>query len=315
MCLDRDGGGVTHGGFRDLPDRLAPGDLLVLNDTRVLPARIGAVKPRTGGRVELLFLEAAAPGRWRAMARGTLRDGEHLELDGGLTAAVEGPPADGFVTLHVPDGDTGALLGDHLERFGKVPLPPYIRREADDRDRDDYQTVFARALGSVAAPTSGLHFTPAVFDGLRQRGVLWTHLTLHVGAGTFLPVRAERVDDHAMLPERYRVPPAAADAIQAARRRGGRVIACGTTVTRALESAADGSGRVAPGEGTADLFIRPGYAFRVIDGLVTNFHLPRSSLLMLVAAFAGREAVLAAYVEAVRRGYRFYSYGDAMLVR
>jgi S-adenosylmethionine:tRNA ribosyltransferase-isomerase len=314
MCLNRDGGDLAHCAFRDLPQRLAPGDLLVLNDTRVLPARIGAVKPRTGGRVELLFLEAAAPGRWRAMARGTLRDGEHLELDGGLTASVEGPPADGFITLRLPDGDPGS----HLERFGKVPLPPYIRREADARDRDDYQTVFARALGSVAAPTSGLHFTPAVFDGLRERGVAWTHLTLHVGAGTFLPVRAERVDDHAVLPERYRVPPAAAAAIEAARRRGGRVIACGTTVTRALESAAsaaDGSGRVAPGEGTTDLFIRPGYAFRVVDGLVTNFHLPRSTLLMLVAAFAGREAVLAAYAEAVRRGYRFYSYGDAMLVR
>lgn len=310
LCLERATGATVHRTFSDLPGCLAPGDLLVLNDTRVYAARIRATKPRTGGRVELLLLEEAAPRRWRAMARGTLREGEALALEGGLSATVEGPPRDGFVTLHVPEGDVAA----HLERHGRVPLPPYIRRDADSRDRDDYQTMFARVPGSVAAPTSGLHFTPAVFEGLAARGVAWTHLTLHVGAGTFLPVRAERVDEHAMLPEHYRVSEAAAAAVAEARQRGGRVIACGTTVTRALESAADGEGGVHPGDGTATLFIRPGYRFRVIDGLVTNFHLPRSTLLMLVAAFAGRERVLAAYAEAVARRYRFYSYGDAMLV-
>jgi S-adenosylmethionine:tRNA ribosyltransferase-isomerase len=311
LRLGRIDGAVSHHAFAGLPGLLAPGDLVVLNDTRVLPARIGAVKPRTGGRVELLLLEAAAPGRWRTMVKGKLREGEAVVLEGGLEATVEAAPAEGFATLRL---DPKADVPAHLERHGRVPLPPYIKRPADAWDRDDYQTVFAHAPGSVAAPTSGLHFTPAVFEGLKARGVAWTHVTLHVGAGTFLPVRTGDAAAHTVLPERYVVPEAAAAAIRAARARGGRVIACGTTVTRALEAAAREDGTVAAGAGSATLFIRPGHAFRVPDGLLTNFHLPRSSLLLLVCAFAGRERVLAAYAEALREGYRFYSYGDAMLI-
>jgi len=311
LCLDRRTGAVAHKTFSDLPERLSPGDLLVLNDTRVFPARIHGTKARTGGRVELLFLEEdeAAPGAWRAMARGTLRDGDVVVLDGGLTATVAGPPADGFATLRV----AGDLRG-HLERHGHVPLPPYIRRPDDERDRSDYQTVFARATGSVAAPTAGLHVTDGTLKALEARGVGLARLTLHVGPGTFLPLRAERLEDHRMHAERYAIPPATVDAVAATRAAGGRVVACGTTVTRALESAAGPDGALAAGAGSTDLFIRPGHRFRVVDGLVTNFHLPRSTLLVLVAAFAGRERVLSAYAEAVRAGYRFFSYGDAMLV-
>jgi S-adenosylmethionine:tRNA ribosyltransferase-isomerase len=303
-------GAVSHHRFADLPGLLAPGDLLILNDTRVVPARIGAVKPRTGGRVELLLLAPEGAGNWRAMVRGGLRAGEAVELDGGLRAEVARAPVDGFTVLAFGAADVGA----HLERHGAVPLPPYIKRDADARDRDDYQTVFARHPGSVAAPTSGLHFTADVLAGLAARGVETAWVTLHVGPGTFLPVRAERIEDHPMQPERYRIPAATVAAIAAARARGGRVVACGTTVTRALEAAAGADGAPVAGEGETRLFIRPGHAFRVVEGLITNFHLPRSTLLMLVAAFAGRERVLAAYAEAVRRGYRFYSYGDAMLI-
>jgi len=310
MCLERATGHAAHRTFADLPECLATGDLVVLNDTRVVPARLRGVRPRTGAKVEALLLEEAAPGAWTAMVRGPVKAGETVELAGGLKATVAEAPQGGFARLDFGGTD----VAGHLERYGEVPLPPYIRRAADARDRADYQTVFAHVPGSVAAPTSGLHFTPEVFRALQARGVAWTHLTLHVGAGTFLPVRAERAEDHRMLPERYVIPEAAARAIGEARARGGRVIACGTTVTRALESAAEEDGTVAAGAGTATLFIRPGHAFRVPDGLITNFHLPRSTLLMLVAAFAGRERVLAAYAEAVARGYRFYSYGDAMLI-
>jgi S-adenosylmethionine:tRNA ribosyltransferase-isomerase len=314
MCLDRRTGAVAHKTFADLPGCLAPGDLVVLNDTRVFPARIGAVKARTGGRVELLFLQQEeAPGAWRAMARGSLKEGDALiidgEPDGDLKATVAGAPEAGFVTLQV-EGDPAA----HLERHGHVPLPPYIRRPDDVRDRTDYQTVFARETGSVAAPTAGLHFTEGTLKALEAQGVRVARLTLHVGPGTFLPLRGERLEEHALHAERYSIPEGTAEAVARARASGGRVIASGTTVTRALEAAARPDGAVLPGAGSTDLFIRPGHRFAVVDGLITNFHLPRSSLLVLVAAFAGRERVLAAYGEAVRAGYRFFSYGDAMLV-
>ncbi len=309
MVLDRTTGAIAHRTFSDLPTCLSPGDLLVLNDTRVFPARIHGTKPRTGGRVELLFLEEDAPARWRAMARGSLRDGDAVALDGGLEITVQGAPVDGFATLRV-DGD----LRGHLERHGHVPLPPYIRRPDDARDRTDYQTVFAKETGSVAAPTAGLHLTEGTLKALEARGIRTARLTLHVGPGTFLPLRGERLDEHRMHAERYAIPPETADAVAAARAAGGRVVACGTTVTRALESAADADGRLRAGPRSTDLFIRPGHRFRAVDALVTNFHLPRSTLLVLVAAFAGRERVLSAYAEAVRAGYRFFSYGDAMLI-
>lgn len=309
MRLPLNGGAPSHHAFSDLPKLLQPGDLLVLNDTRVFPARIGATKRDTGGRVELLLVEPLADGAWKAMVKGRLRPGAAIVLDGGLGGAVSDDLGDGFWAVRLDDDPIA-----HLEAHGALPLPPYIRRQPDRADLDTYQTVFARETGSVAAPTSGLHFTPEIFAALDARGVSRAFVTLHVGPGTFLPVRAERLDDHVMHAERYHVPEETAQAVAAARDRGGRVIACGTTVTRTLESAADAHGNVTAGPGSSTLFIRAGYRFRVVDGLITNFHLPGSTLLMLVAALAGRERVLAAYAEAVAAGYRFFSYGDAMLL-
>ena len=311
MCLPRLDGAPTDHRFTDLPNLLQPGDLLVLNDTRVFPARIGAHKPRTGGRLELLLIEEREPHTWLTMVKGRIKAGEAITLDGGMDGEVTATHGDGTVTCRFPGEDVAA----HLERHGEIPLPPYIHRPADAGDRERYQTVFAARTGSVAAPTSGLHFTPAVLAALDDRGVERAHVTLHVGPGTFLPVRTERIAEHRMHGERFEVSEATAAAIERTRTRGGRVIACGTTVTRTLESAATENGRVAPARGSSALFIRPGYRFRVVDGLVTNFHLPGSTLLMLVSALAGRERVLNAYREAVERGYRFFSYGDAMLIR
>ncbi|MBI5137314.1 MAG: tRNA preQ1(34) S-adenosylmethionine ribosyltransferase-isomerase QueA [Nitrospirae bacterium] len=309
MHLPLDGGAPTHHAFADLPTLLSPGDLLVLNDTRVFPARIGATKPDTGGRIELLLVEPLEGGAWKAMVKGRLRPGTAIRLDGGLDGTALDDLGDGFWRCRF-----GGDAATHLEAHGALPLPPYIKRPPDRADRDTYQTVFARETGSVAAPTSGLHFTPELFRALAERGIRHAFVTLHVGPGTFLPVRAERLDDHVMHAERYHVPADTVAAIARARAAGGRVIACGTTVTRTLESAAGADGAVAAGAGSSVLFIRPGYRFQVVDGLITNFHLPGSTLLMLVAALAGRGRVLAAYAEAVAAGYRFFSYGDAMLL-
>ncbi len=309
MRLDPATGATGHHPFTDLPDLLAPGDLLVLNDSRVYPARIKAVKPDTGGALELLLVEPLADGCWKVMVKGRLRRGAPITLSGGLPGTAETDLGDGFWACRF-DGE----VLPHLEQHGALPLPPYIKRSPDRADLGTYQTVFARETGSVAAPTSGLHFTDDLFEALSERGIATAFITLHVGPGTFLPVRAERLDDHVMHVESYRIPPATAEAIARTRAAGGRIVACGTTVTRTLEYAATEDGTVPPGEGRSDLFIRPGYRFRVIDGLLTNFHLPCSTLLMLVSAMAGRERILAAYDEAVRRGYRFFSYGDAMLL-
>ncbi|MDH5526901.1 MAG: tRNA preQ1(34) S-adenosylmethionine ribosyltransferase-isomerase QueA [Nitrospirota bacterium] len=313
MTLERASGATGHHRFTDLPTLLSPGDLLVLNDTRVFPARIGATKTGTGGRVELLLMAADPGGEWGAIGKGRLREGDTLTLDGGLDGHITGVEGDGFYRVRFTCSP--AEVTGHLERHGILPLPPYIRRPADATDRERYQTVFAANTGSVAAPTSGLHFTDAVLAALGERGIQTCRVTLHVGPGTFLPMRVERIEDHRMHAERFVIPPQAAEAVRQTRQRGGRVIACGTTVTRALETAASEGGTLEPMEGESRLFIRPGYRFRVIDGLVTNFHLPRSTLLMLVSALVSREAVLAAYAEAVREGYRFFSYGDAMLIR
>ena len=300
-----------HRFIGDLPEVLRPGDLLVVNDTRVLPARVFARRLPGGGKVELLLVEKLEPRTWEALVRPArrARPGVELELEGGLGAEVIG------------DGDGGrrrlrfaSEIEPHLERFGHVPLPPYIRRGDEAADRDRYQTVFARHDGSIAAPTAGLHFTPELLALLEARGVDRAAVTLHVGYGTFKPIAAEKVEDHLMDAERYQVSGAAAEAIRRTREQEGRVVAVGTTVVRTLESAAREDGTVRPGGGSTELFITPGFRFRVVDALLTNFHLPRSTLLMLVSAFAGRERVLAAYEEAVGRGYRFYSYGDAMLL-
>ncbi len=315
-----DGEAARHRSIGDLPEILRPGDLLVVNDTRVLPARVFARRdvlrsPPAGGtaagRIELLLVEKHGPRTWDVLAKPArrLRQGTVLELEGGLGAEVIAAGERGRRRLRF-----AAEVEPHLERFGHVPLPPYIRRGDEAGDRESYQTVYARHAGAIAAPTAGLHFTPELLAELETRDVERAAVTLHVGYGTFKPITVERVEKHRMDAERYEVPSTAAEAIRRTRAAGGRVVAVGTTVVRTLESAAREDGSVRPGPGSTELFITPGFRFRVVDALLTNFHLPRSTLLMLVAAFAGRERVLAAYREAVARGYRFYSYGDAMLL-
>ncbi|MGE3172645.1 MAG: tRNA preQ1(34) S-adenosylmethionine ribosyltransferase-isomerase QueA [Planctomycetota bacterium] len=318
LVLDRGGEPLRHASFRDLPEFLRPGDLLVLNDTRVRPWRLLG-RRASGGRVECLILRLdgdRAEGFVKPSKK--LAVGDELAMEeGAVRLRLRADLGAGRWGFTLTAGDPGEPLEQALERVGRAPLPPYIPRDegsAKGPDRERYQTVFARAPGAVAAPTAGLHFTPALLDAVRARGVEITTVTLHVGEGTFAPVRAVQVEAHRMHGERYEVPPAAAAAVAAARARGGRVIAVGTTSCRTLETCADGAGGVASGSGTSELFLFPGKRFRVVDALITNFHLPRSTLLMLVSAFAGREPVLAAYAEAIAHGYRFYSYGDAMLI-
>jgi S-adenosylmethionine:tRNA ribosyltransferase-isomerase len=307
-------GPFAHRAIADLPDLLAPGDLLVLNDTRVIPARLLGRK-ESGGKAELLLCEPLAGGlgrSWRAMGQAskTLRAGARLLFDG-LSATVDAAEGEGFYRVTLDR--EGAELEAALARAGRLPLPPYIKRSPDAHDRERYQTVLARSPGSAAAPTAGLHFTPALLDRLAAKGIERTTVTLHVGPGTFLPVRAERLDDHRMHGERYEVPEEAAAAVARARSRGGRVVAVGTTSCRTLESAWR-EDRLEPGEGRTELFIRPGHPFGAVDVLLTNFHLPRSTLLVLACALGGVERILRAYREAVERRYRFFSYGDAMLI-
>jgi S-adenosylmethionine:tRNA ribosyltransferase-isomerase len=316
LVLDRDTGSMTHRVFREIGEELTPGDLLVVNDTKVLAARLAASKP-TGGRVEVLLVEPCGPTVWRALVSGSrsLRPGLSLAVSDGLDVQLLEREGDLWrIALHAPSGDPveAALAA------GTLPLPPYIHRvDVDARaplDRERYQTVYARSPGAVAAPTAGLHFTPELLDALTARGIGVAALTLHVGPGTFLPVRTEVVESHTLHEEVYDLPHVTVEAVERTRAAKHRIVAVGTTVARTLEAAAAG-GALRPGAGRTSLFIYPGYRFRVVDALVTNFHLPRSTLLMLVCALAGRERTLSAYRVAVREGYRFYSYGDAMLVR
>jgi S-adenosylmethionine:tRNA ribosyltransferase-isomerase len=301
--------------FRDLPRLLRRGDLLVVNRSRVFPARLLGQR-KGGGAAELLLLRDLGDDRWDALVRPgrRLRPGAVVTFDGGLSAVVEsgavGPEGRRVIALRAATGS----VAEALERGGHVPLPPYIRRPDRAEDRERYQTVYAREKGSVAAPTAGLHFTRELLESLRGEGIATAELVLHVGPGTFRPVTADDVEDHRLEPEPYVIPEETAAAVAATRAAGGRVIAVGTTVVRTLEASARDDGTVAPGAGETSLVIHPGFTFRTVDALVTNFHLPKSSLLLLVSAFAGRERVLAAYAEALRRGYRFYSYGDAMLI-
>lgn len=309
--LVMDAAGVArHRRVRDLPELLEPGDLLVINDTRVLPARLLGRRHPGGGKVELLLAERFDERTWDALAKPgrKAKPGTVIDLAPGLTAEVIAKERDGRHRVRFSEP-----IEPRLEEIGHVPLPPYIQRPDAPRDRDRYQTVYARQPGAIAAPTAGLHFTDELLETIRRRGVEVVPVTLHVGLGTFKPVTAKLVHEHVMDRERYEIPDATARALARTRQRGGRVVAMGTTVVRTLEGAARSDGTVPPGSGSTDLFITPGYHFRVVDVLVTNFHLPRSTLLMLVSAFAGRERVLEAYREAVEAGYRFYSYGDAML--
>jgi S-adenosylmethionine:tRNA ribosyltransferase-isomerase len=301
--------------FQDLGELLRPGDCLVVNDSRVIPARVMAREATTAAEVELLFVSERTPERWQVLARPArrLRRGARLGVgdDAWRLRVVDGGP---FGTREV-ESESGAIR-PLLERYGRPPLPPYIahHRTPTVADAERYQTVYARIAGSVAAPTAGLHFTPELLDALRRRGIEVHAITLHIGLATFRPVRAERIEDHTLPAEAVCISPQTAAAINRARREGRRVIACGTTTTRALEGAVDEAGRVQPRDGATDLYIAPGHRFAVIDALLTNFHLPRSSLLVLVSAFADRALVLDAYRHALAAGYRFYSYGDAMLI-
>ena len=311
LCLDKNTGALEHAHFYDLPKYLRPGDCLVLNDSRVLPARLIGARP-SGGTVELVLLRDLGEGKWECLSRPgrKTRPGQELIFgDGELTATVleviEG--GNRIVQFHYE----GIFL-EVLERLGKMPLPPYIREELQDAER--YQTVYSRELGSAAAPTAGLHFTPELLDRIRAMGVSVCPVTLHVGLGTFRPVKEDQIEDHPMHAEFCIIPQETADIVNETKKRGGRVIAVGTTSCRTLESFAAEDGTLAAASGWTDIFIYPGYRFKCIDALITNFHLPESTLIMLVSALAGRENILHAYKIAVEQRYRFFSFGDAMLI-
>jgi S-adenosylmethionine:tRNA ribosyltransferase-isomerase len=316
LVLDRATGRTEHHRFPHVAELIAPGDVVVLNETKVFPARLRGHKT-TGAAAEVFLLRPAAEAEaggeplWHALVRpgGKLRAGHRVEIAEGF--AVE-------IVESLPSGErlvrllSEAPLDQALERYGQVPLPPYVERAATEVDRERYQTVYARERGSVAAPTAGLHFTPELLSEIERKGATLARLVLHVGVGTFRPVEVEDPEQHAMHSEWYRVSEEAAETINARRAAGGRVWAVGTTSVRTLETVADAGGVVRAGEGWTDIFIREPYRFRAVDAMITNFHLPRSTLLMLVAAFAGHENTMRAYREAVREGYRFYSFGDAM---
>jgi S-adenosylmethionine:tRNA ribosyltransferase-isomerase len=317
------GGALEDRAVADLAELLRAGDVLVFNDTRVIPARLEGRRaaradgPQSGpgARVGATLHKREGPRAWRAFVRNArrLREGDRIDFGAGVFARAGSRHEDGSFRLDFEGEEAVELL---LGRAGRMPLPPYIegRREADSRDLEDYQTMFAREAGAVAAPTAALHFTPRLMDALAGAGIGHETLTLHVGAGTFLPVKAEDTDDHRMHSEWGRIGPDAAGRLNSARAAGGRIIAVGTTSLRLLESAADETGRVRPFEGDTAIFITPGYRFRAVDGLITNFHLPRSTLFMLVSALMGLETMQAAYAHAIGAGYRFYSYGDASLL-
>lgn len=332
MVLHRADRRWEHKRFTDLPSYLRAGDLLVFNDTKVIPARLFGRKPGTGGRAELFLLEEREPGVWDILLRCRRRPdpGGQLELEGGGSAEILSYGEQGAATVrfHI---DRPVLA--YLELHGHTPLPPYIKRDVSNQksvvsekgklitdhcslntDRERYQTVYARAPGSVAAPTAGLHFTPGLLERLAAQGIPRAEVTLHVGIGTFRPVSAERVEDHVMHEERYCVPEGTARAIANTRANGGRIVAVGTTTVRTLESVAARHGAVVADSGRTGIFIYPPYTFRAVDAMLTNFHLPQSTLLMMISAFSDREFVLAAYAEAVREKYRFFSYGDCMLL-
>ncbi len=314
MVLTRQDQRVEQGGFPDILDHFKAGDVLVLNDTRVIPARLLGEK-ETGGKIEVFLVRRLVSDRedWACMTKCSKppKTGARLLLADGLEGEVL--PGGEAPFRHIRFSCSGDFI-ESLEIHGRIPLPPYIRREDTADDRERYQTVFARSKGALAAPTAGLHFTGEILQALRDKGVEIRTLTLHVGLGTFLPVRTENILEHKMHGEVFHVPTETAETVNRAKREGRRVFALGTTTTRTLEYAVNNDGELVAGEGVSDLFIYPGFRFRIVDALITNFHLPKSTLLMLVSAFAGKEFVLDAYRQAVREQFRFFSYGDCMLI-
>jgi S-adenosylmethionine:tRNA ribosyltransferase-isomerase len=313
MVLHRSQGTIEHEQFSNILAYLRPGDLLVLNNTRVLPARLIG-KKETGGRCELLLLPSwnGRQGNWEVLVRGSakIKGRTRIQFNDEIEGELEvGKDGKGEIVF---SGQT--QIADVLQKIGHIPLPPYIKREDEFLDKDRYQTIFAERDGSIAAPTAGLHFTPPLFQSLRDQGVRTAMITLHIGIGTFAPVRVKQVEDHTMEAEWIEISEETAREIDEAKKRGAKVIAVGTTTTRALESFSDEEGKVNSGRGMTSLFIRPPFRFRVVDGLVTNLHLPKSTLIMLVSAFAGKDFIGKAYREAIEKRYRFYSYGDAMLI-
>jgi S-adenosylmethionine:tRNA ribosyltransferase-isomerase len=310
LVLDRAAGAVSHRHFYDLPAYLTPGDTLVFNDTRVIPARLVGTRTGTGGKVEVFLLGRLSADTWETLVKPgrKLRPGAQVTFGDDLQAEILAvTDFGGRVVRFVFSG----VFEEVLDRLGETPLPPYIHEDLKDKER--YQTVYSRQPGSAAAPTAGLHFTDKLLQSLAERSVNLAFLTLHVGLATFRPVSVADITSHKMHREYYSIPPAAADIVNSTKERGGRVIAVGTTAVRTLETAAR-DGRIEAGSSWTDIFIYPGYRFQVVDALITNFHLPKSTLLMLVSAFAGRERVLTAYREAVAERYRFFSFGDAMLI-
>ena len=313
LVLERRTGAVSHHVFREIVDFLRPGDCLVLNNTKVIPARLLGEREGTGAHVELLLLKRKSGDVWETLVRPgkKCRPGTKLSFGGGMLKAE--------VLETVEEGNRlvcfsyEGIFEEVLDRLGEMPLPPYITHKLQDKDR--YQTVYAKYEGSAAAPTAGLHFTRELLEQIADKGVKIAYVTLHVGLGTFRPVKEENVLEHHMHSEHFQVSPETADLINSTKAAGGRIVCVGTTSCRTIESAADEDGIVRPGSGDTDIFIYPGYRFRVLDALITNFHLPESTLIMLVSALAGREHVLAAYEEAVREHYRFFSFGDAMFVQ
>ncbi len=309
MVLDRKRGTFEHGVFADIVGYLRPGDLMILNDTKVFPARLRGKRKDTGGGVEILLIKEEGDNTWDTLARGNLRPGVIISFDYGIYGEVRDSLGDGrFLVRFSHSSD---IL---TARIGKVPLPPYIKREEEKEDEGRYQTIWARSSGSVAAPTAGLHFTERLLKDIRSSGVGIRFLTLHVGPGTFQPIRSDRIEDHKMAVEYYAVEKETADAMKRTKEDGRRVIAVGTTACRVIESIFSPNLSITNLNGHTGLYIYPGYSFKVVDCLITNFHLPKSTLLLLVSAFAGKDLTMSAYNEAIGLGYRFYSFGDAMLI-
>lgn len=313
MVLDQHSGEISHHVFREIIDYLNPGDCLVLNNTKVIPARLIGAKKETGGAVEVLLLRRISDNRWETLVRPgkKCRPGAEIVFgDGVMSAKVIDVVEEGN---RIVEFSYDGIFEERLDELGEMPLPPYITHKLQDKNR--YQTVYAKYEGSAAAPTAGLHFTPELLAQIREKGVKEAYVTLHVGLGTFRPVKEENVLEHHMHSEFYQITAEAAETINQTKAAGGRVICVGTTSTRTIESAADEDGRLHACSGDTSIFIYPGYHFKVLDGLITNFHLPESTLIMLVSALAGREHVLHAYAEAVKERYRFFSFGDAMFLK